>query len=231
MEDIIKTITYGEHYNEKKLTIDKDELYLLHASIEKLDTKRWAYYLNLLPINLKDEVLKYKKWPDRYNSLFGKLLVHTGYYLFERHELSFGNFLRNSYGKPYVKNVDLSFNISHSGNKVVCAFGKDEVGVDVEEIREINYLEFASVFSDNEVEQIIEKGQLKFFELWTKKEALSKGVGKGFSISFSEMIIHEKFAIYDNYKWFIDGKEYKGSYYSVASSYPFKEIKHICVAF
>ncbi len=41
----------------------------------------------------------------------------------------------NEHGKPYLKtDVPLFFNISHSGELVVCAFSDTEVGVDVEKI-------------------------------------------------------------------------------------------------
>ena len=45
---------------------------------------------------------------------------------------------RDAHGKPYVVGPNLHFNVSHSGDLVVCALHDRPIGIDVEQIREIN---------------------------------------------------------------------------------------------
>lgn len=92
----------------------------------------------------------------------------------------------NKYGKPYLKRRDnLYFNLSHS-TKRACIIESDvEVGIDIEYIQDFNYEEIInSFFSDNERQIILHRQNkkqklIRFFEIWTQKEALLKCVGTG----------------------------------------------------
>ncbi len=46
-------------------------------------------------------------------------------------------FLINGFGKPYAKNVDAQFSVSHSGDVVICVVSDYDVGVDIEKIRDV----------------------------------------------------------------------------------------------
>jgi len=99
------------------------------------------------------------------------------------------------YGKPYAKNLSVEFNISHSGDIVVCAVDNNPIGIDVEKIRPIDLIVSKCICSDEEL--IYFFGHVpteqdfiyttdhhlltRFFELWTAKEAIHKlrGVGIG----------------------------------------------------
>lgn len=231
-ENIYSTISYKNLNTYPQLSIKANELYILHASFEEaLDMDAWFYYIEILPENLKAEVLKYKKWQDRYNSLFGKLLVYIGYYIFIGNKLSFEDFLRDAYGKPYIKDGEINFNISHSYWKVICGFSTDEIGVDIEEIKDIDLKDFNDVFSEKETAEIQKSGILKFYEFWTKKEATSKALGKGFSIPFQKIKIEDNYAVYNNVNWYTLGYKLQNSYCSIASNVLPKEIKHIYINF
>ena len=84
-------------------------------------------------------------------------------------------------------NSRICFNMAHSGNLALYAFTTDcEIGVDVEEFREIP--EMAQVashyFSEAEAAQLLSIGsemaaREAFFRCWTRKEAYIKAVGDG----------------------------------------------------
>lgn len=81
-------------------------------------------------------------------------------------------------GKPYTENSAYKFSISHCGNLVVCAVSKNEIGVDIEKIRNVR-LKIAEKFAcENEIAYIGEKLE-RFFEVWTLKEAFFKCKGTG----------------------------------------------------
>lgn len=76
-------------------------------------------------------------------------------------------------GKPYAENSSYKFSISHCGNLVVCAVSKNEIGVDIEKIRNVR-LKMADKFAcESEIKYIGEKLE-RFFEIWTLKEAFFK---------------------------------------------------------
>lgn len=101
-------------------------------------------------------------------------------------------FRSNEYGKPSLadefSSVDLKFNISHSGAKVLMAFALDrELGVDIEEIRsDFTTDEIARrYFSPLEVATLSSLPESvraeAFFNCWTRKEAYTKAIGEGLS--------------------------------------------------
>ncbi len=87
-------------------------------------------------------------------------------------------FGKASNGKPYARNSDFRFSISHCGNLVICAVSKKEIGIDIEKIRDIRLKAAEKFASKNELEYI---GNIpeRFFEIWTLKEAFFKCKGTG----------------------------------------------------
>lgn len=87
-------------------------------------------------------------------------------------------------GKPYVlphKNGSIKISLSHSGDYVVCAIASENIGVDIEKIKEFPFEIIELVFDVSEREYI-DKAQDKqkaSYMLWTRKEALLKKEGLG----------------------------------------------------
>ncbi len=95
-------------------------------------------------------------------------------------------FKRGQYGKPILPDTpDLHFNLSHTDAYWLLAVScVGPVGVDVEKIRvDLNWHEPAHIaFHPREV-QYVERNsgseRRRFFEVWTRKEAMFKGMGIG----------------------------------------------------
>ncbi|MEM5637751.1 hypothetical protein AAHH71_00270 [Bacillus toyonensis] len=61
----------------------------------------------------------------------------------------------NKYGKPdWVEDKFFCFNISHSGDWIVCIVGNTSVGIDIEQIRPIKLETISQVFSMKEIEDL-----------------------------------------------------------------------------
>lgn len=95
-------------------------------------------------------------------------------------------FVRNIYGKPYVKGIGIEFNMSHSYDSAYYAITSNfAVGIDVEFYnQQKNIVNIAkSVFSIRELDYFFNLSQCKrqefFFNTWTKKEAVIKAMGLG----------------------------------------------------
>jgi 4'-phosphopantetheinyl transferase len=93
----------------------------------------------------------------------------------------------NDHGKPSLdSDTRLKFNVSHSGDWFVAALMLNaEVGVDIEQIVvDKDTAEIAKRFFDKrEQEELAQlrpsERQAGFFSIWTRKEALVKGLGLG----------------------------------------------------
>ncbi len=88
---------------------------------------------------------------------------------------------KNEFGKPYVKGRnDFYYNLSHSGDYVVLAFGNTEVGIDIQKHEENTDIQTVaqSCFTRDEREYVGGSAE-RFYEIWTGKESYLKRVGKG----------------------------------------------------
>ena len=97
------------------------------------------------------------------------------------------------HGKPYAKDLAVEFNISHSGDMVVCAVDDKTIGIDVEQIRPIDLAVAKRICTDEELLYLFGRAPTeqdfayttdtetltRFFELWTSKEAYGKRMGIG----------------------------------------------------
>jgi 4'-phosphopantetheinyl transferase len=97
-------------------------------------------------------------------------------------------FIHNKYGKPFLKNSNIHFNMSHSHEIVSYIITLNyRVGIDIELHNDnLSIEEFVDlVFTPKEYDfftalALAEKPEF-FFNLWTKKESLIKACGKGLS--------------------------------------------------
>jgi 4'-phosphopantetheinyl transferase len=92
---------------------------------------------------------------------------------------------RNEFGKPYLANYpDFHFNISHTKDAVVVIFSLTSVGVDIERVNQADMRIARRFFTGDEckyIEDSLDK-DAAFYDVWTRKEAYIKCLGKGLSI-------------------------------------------------
>jgi 4'-phosphopantetheinyl transferase len=97
-------------------------------------------------------------------------------------------FAYGAYGKPFLADGAIAFNLSHSGDLALVVVAVDRpVGVDLERIKPMADLEklTARFFTAGEHQRIVQLDQddrlLAFFRTWTCKEAYLKATGDGLS--------------------------------------------------
>lgn len=113
--------------------------------------------------------------------------------------------IREDGKKPCLNPTFLKFNLSHSGDYTALAVSKSEVGIDLQQHKDIDFLSIEKrFFHKNEKSQTIKE----FFDIWSAKEAYIKN---NQHISFIEGIktfIKNKditvFTIIENYSMAID---------------------------
>lgn len=84
-------------------------------------------------------------------------------------------------GKPYLDNKQIYFNISHSGNYVLCCLSESEVGCDIEKIKDYNPKVAKRFFTKKEADLLENEDteDIYFAKLWTLKESILKKEGTG----------------------------------------------------
>lgn len=155
------------------------------------EEKPFAEYSQLLPIisqERQERIARMAVNGDKIRSLFAELLIR--YEASEQLGADFNllEFGKNEFGKPFVIGADgYDFSVSHSARAVAFAGVSSRVGVDIERIRRRKSGLSERFFAENEI-KFIEESETPdeaFFEIWTKKEAYSKMLGKGLAAGFS----------------------------------------------
>jgi 4'-phosphopantetheinyl transferase len=145
-----------------------------------------------LPAALGQKAMTYRRWQDVYGSLFGRHLLRMALQKAgcpgDLSELQV-----TSYGRPYLENGP-DFNISHSGNRVVCILSRQgRVGIDLEETAPLDFSDFKMQFTATEWAAITGASVplLAFYHYWTAKESLIKADGRGLGIALDSLEIGE----------------------------------------
>ncbi|WP_346940659.1 4'-phosphopantetheinyl transferase superfamily protein [Clostridium sp.] len=156
------------------------------------------------------KVKKFINKKDKIRTLIGEILIR----IIITENLGIRNdnisFEKNPYGKPYIKEyTQFNFNISHSGDFVVCAIDNNPIGVDIEEVKYIEYEDIAkNFFTKNEFDYITRNDSYssvsRFYEIWTLKESFIKCCGQGLSMPLKSFSID--IDEYKNIRVVTDGK-------------------------
>jgi 4'-phosphopantetheinyl transferase len=106
---------------------------------------------------------------------------------------------KNAYGKPYVPQASIQFNLSHSGNVILLIFANNvPIGVDVEQIRNIDDVDLIvkQYLHPSEVKELsacqLHESNEAFFSCWSKKEAVSKALGLGLSFPLNAFSVSSR---------------------------------------
>lgn len=91
------------------------------------------------------------------------------------------NMCKTPKGKPYFKDSDIYFSISHSKGLFAILVGKGPCGVDLQVATDCNYEKIAKRFFKERESRFVQIwGEYGFFRLWTMREAFGKCTGQGF---------------------------------------------------
>jgi 4'-phosphopantetheinyl transferase len=176
---------------------------VLYASFDTpLSEARWQYYISQVPLSLQNKILSYHRWQDRHAGLFGKLLLSQGLTLYGYSADSLNHLSYTEFGRPYLDNSSIDFNISHSGDYVVCAItAQGRIGIDIEKIKPIDLSGFERYMTSSEWKSIRESAEPyhTFYSYWTKKESAMKAYGFGLSVPLDKILIdNDKAVFYTN---------------------------------
>ncbi len=108
-------------------------------------------------------------------------------------------FAYGAFGKPFVIDQPLYFNLTHSKDQVIFAFSRETpLGIDMELIKDgIDYMQVADhFFAPGEVASLRKKEGIdlrqSFYRCWTRKEAFIKANGDGLSFPLNQFEVSLK---------------------------------------
>lgn len=156
--------------------------------INKIEKNIFDELLTFISNEEKERILRFRKFEDALRGLTSKILLRYIVVSILGKKNNSICISKNEYGKPYLTGVDnFHFNLSHSGDWVVCAVDNMPIGIDVEKIHDVGLDLSERFFSEEEhkylisLEDIVKRREC-FFEIWTLKESYIKADGRGLAI-------------------------------------------------
>ena len=166
---------------------------LLYMNISLFnDEELFEKWMSLISVNRKEKIDKLNNPVTARLSLGAGVLLHIvmkeeGYLdLYE--QIKYG-----AYGKPYLEDVPFYFNLSHSGEYVICAYDDRPIGADIQLKKGTIPSRLNKIYSELEMKRysILNKKEQKdfFYRIWTRKESLLKCDGRGLRIPLYEISV------------------------------------------
>lgn len=150
------------------------------------------HVFNLLSLDEKEEVLKYRFEKDRKLKAGGFLVLK---YLFNKSNIENPIVDRTKLNKPFLRNhEDIHFNLSYSNYMVFGAIGNSPIGIDIEYIGSNVNLDISKhFFTEKENNNILnsDSPSEEFFKYWTLKEAYLKYLGTGLQKSLDSFDLNQ----------------------------------------
>lgn len=195
-------------------TPDLDVKNWYKIDIRTVSDDEYNKWYELMSEDKRQRVDKFRLNDDKKRTVVGEMLVRKA--ISKRFSVSpesivFGT---KENGKPFAKDIPIEFNISHSGNMVVCAVSDSPIGIDIEQIRPVDLSVAKRICTENELIYIFGKNPetsefkisydkeilRRFFKIWTIKEAYAKNIGTGIkSIKSDSSKISAKTFYFDDY--------------------------------
>ena len=155
----------------------------LYSNVNDYSKKDISNFYNHIYQEKEERVSKYLNKDKYKSSIIGEILL---YKLLKKENIKYEKqqFTINEYGKPYINNKQLFFNISHSHDYVITIISDKEIGIDIEKIRKTN-LNTIDIFATQKEKEYILSSEndiyKRLFQIYTLKEAYFKMLGKDLS--------------------------------------------------
>jgi len=164
------------------------------------DPKENPDLLSHFPKERRKKTLRYRQEKDRKQSLGAGALLR---YILQSRKIEETETIYGEHGKPEMPGI--YFNISHSGDYVVCAVGDGIVGCDIEKIGQFRGSVVKRFFTEKETSYINafsgERKNEEFYRLWTMKESYVKMTGEGLTLDSKRI----EFSLGENVQVYRDG--------------------------
>ena len=166
---------------------------LIHKIDFELPENIYLYLLYKIREDKQEKIKRFKFRKDALRSLCGELLLKYALEKYYNIEYEKENIEEDEFGKPYLSNRQIFFNISHSGNWSAIVCFVNDAGIDIERIDSPPFEIMPKNYTQNETDQIEdtvpEDKALMFYKFWTLKESYIKMIGQGLLIPLDSFSI------------------------------------------
>lgn len=171
-------------------------------NINDFNTEDINNFYDKIPKLKKDKISKFKNYESKVRSIIGEMNLNE---LLVKKNISYNSldYYINEYGKPYLKNDKIFFNISHSFDYVITAISNNEIGIDIEKVRQTPIKIINQFATEKEKEYILSSNkniEERIFKIYTLKEAYFKMLGTNLNNILEVEFIIENDKIYCNDK-------------------------------
>ena len=171
-------------------------------NINDFNTEDINNFYDKIPKLKKDKISKFKNYESKVRSIIGEMNLKE---LLAKKNISYNSldYYINKYGKQYLKNDKIFFNISHSFDYVITAISNNEIGIDIEKVRQTPIKIINQFATEKEKEYILSSNkniEERIFKIYTLKEAYFKMLGINLNNILEVEFIIENDKIYCNDK-------------------------------
>ncbi len=177
---------------------------IYYKKLENFAAEEFDRYFQMMDEGRKTAVLRMRIENDRRRSVLGEMLARKGISALCGCMEENITFARTEKGKPLCTSNEVFFNVSHCNNTVVCAVDDQNVGIDIEAIRNVEMQITRIACTENDREFIFGQKNVdiadvkptddifeRIFTVWTAKEAYFKFIGIGIvgmrSVSYADI--------------------------------------------
>lgn len=172
---------------------------ILYMNVKILENEMlFQKFLSMISSDRKEKIMKFKNPVPARLSLGAGILIKI---MLEQQNC--GHLLNKicyeEHGKPYFEDANFHFNLSHSGEYVICAYGNEPLGIDIQKTKSSIPKNTKKILTAEETEYLFTLDEtnriISFYKIWSRKESLVKSDGRGLRIPLSDlsMIKHNDF--------------------------------------
>ena len=154
-------------------------------------------------------IIYYTKIRDEYNSknmehMIGEKLLEIGLEREFGRKLAFEPRSKGEHGKPFFTLLPrIHYNITHSGKYVMCLFAGEEVGIDVQIHKKVNYERILErMVPADMIREILDADDMEkaFFTQWVLREAYIQMDRRG-TVQGSAYDFHGQGKLHNDWNW------------------------------
>lgn len=151
----------------------------IYKNIKDYCDKEYLHFYNQINKSKQTKINTLCDDNEKRRSILGEILLIN---LLKEQNIDYKEikFEKNKDGKPFIKNFNIFYSISHSNDYVICGISNKEIGIDIEKIHPLNNKMLNSFCNKEEKEYILADDKDKrFIEIFSLKEAYGKCYGFG----------------------------------------------------
>lgn len=166
----------------------------IYQIINKNDFLDFPLDENILCIKDRDRYHSFENQQKAKEFLLGRHLVKALLEEALQSKVAILDLEYSSLGKPKFLKHKLHFNLSHSGDYIICVVSKSLCGIDIQKMESLSKPDqlWKRIAHPEEIRRFPRLSTESILRTWSQKEAVTKCLGGGFSQGFNKIFIEQE---------------------------------------